>query len=454
MKGKACIYCGTTEHLSASDIIPDALTNAKIINPNVCQDAHNSKFSDMFESKVIQELALITNFLDVKSSKGKNYARYQMTFKVGEDEYSTCVSSETELFQKINTSLDGKTKIGPIEQIKRIKGASDDTINQVDLNNIMIEWKTIIKLQVFFSNEMYRLIAKIAYEWYCLFNSVQGNLEEFNDIIRFITTGDGVNPVQFVGNGELYKVLEDIGNYGSHTLIAYLGNDNSVNVIVSLFGIAIYNVKLLSNTIEECSNNCIYQELSLDSKRKSFCFKTIEDLRKNIGESFHKASPIDTIRGFNIMYLDDTAMTIKFMYSECYKSMQNNLMCVLEPTQETVELLKLQTSKIFQESALTVRNLKRFVKEHKKYWNDVFRLNPNTGDKKTMFLYYLIFIIGTNDIQNLSELNSHLKNNFGNSEIKISDELTNEFIKIIMGTNNYQEIIRKGAALVESWSFE
>ena len=67
---KACIYCGTTKELSASDIIPDALTNAKIINPNVCRVAHNNKFSDMFEDYVIKHLAVITNELDIKSSKG------------------------------------------------------------------------------------------------------------------------------------------------------------------------------------------------------------------------------------------------------------------------------------------------------------------------------------------------------------------------------------------------
>ncbi|MEC0666127.1 hypothetical protein P8864_09465 [Priestia flexa] len=46
---KQCIYCGIANDLSKSDIIPDALTNAKIINPNVCRIEHNNKFSDLFE---------------------------------------------------------------------------------------------------------------------------------------------------------------------------------------------------------------------------------------------------------------------------------------------------------------------------------------------------------------------------------------------------------------------
>ena len=72
-----CIYCGIDHDLSESDIIPDALTNARILNRNVCRIEHNNKFSDMFESKVIDALSFITNELDIKSSKGKKYAPYE-----------------------------------------------------------------------------------------------------------------------------------------------------------------------------------------------------------------------------------------------------------------------------------------------------------------------------------------------------------------------------------------
>jgi len=44
--------CGAAEDLSESDIIPDALTNARILNKNVCRTQHNNKFSDLFESRV------------------------------------------------------------------------------------------------------------------------------------------------------------------------------------------------------------------------------------------------------------------------------------------------------------------------------------------------------------------------------------------------------------------
>ena len=84
-----CIYCGMENDLSKSDIIPDALTSAKIINPNVCRVAHNNRFSDMFENEVIEKLAIITNQLDIKSSKGNNYARYSANIIVDGTEYKT-----------------------------------------------------------------------------------------------------------------------------------------------------------------------------------------------------------------------------------------------------------------------------------------------------------------------------------------------------------------------------
>ena len=98
MNHRACIYCGTTDNLSDSDIIPDALTNAKVINKNVCRIEHNNKFSDLFESEVIKKLAFITNELDVKSSKGKTFPKYDAIIVVEGKEYSTSISSNAELF--------------------------------------------------------------------------------------------------------------------------------------------------------------------------------------------------------------------------------------------------------------------------------------------------------------------------------------------------------------------
>lgn len=456
---RACIYCGTTDNLSGSDIIPDALTNAKIINPNVCRIEHNSKFSDFFESKVIKDLAIITNLLDVKSSKGKQYARYPMTFTIGNEEFFTQITSDTEVFQKINTSLDGKTKIGPIDKILKISGASEDNVAAININEHEITTKIILNLEVFFSIEMYRLITKIAYEWYCLNNSVCNKLDDFDDIISFITTGEGNNPVQFVGNVSLYKALDIIGSYGSHTLIAYIGSDDSVNIIVSLFGIAIYNVQLLPKAIKKCQNNCIFQELSLDSQRKKFVFKSIKELEDDFISLISSAQeiPKDVNNNgvkLNIAVLDDTSFVIKNMYLEGFNDMQNNLMCVSVPSPQTYELLKSRIFSVFQISALTLKGLKRFVHEHRFFWNDSFKLNVNGGDKKNIFLYYILLITGISSFQSFKELTRYLKQKIGKSEIALTDELIKDFEQIILGTKNYQYAIINGADIIDTWKNE
>lgn len=178
MKERACIYCGTTEDLSKSDIIPDALTNAKIINPNVCRIDHNSRFSDMFEDEIIKGLAFITNELDIKSSKGKKYASYTARFKIKEKKFITKLSSDMEVFSggKIISTEDGKTKLGPLDKIRKFKKTADKNIDTVDLDETEIEKEVEIDIDIFFSAAMHRLMAKIAYEWYCLHNSITGKL--------------------------------------------------------------------------------------------------------------------------------------------------------------------------------------------------------------------------------------------------------------------------------------
>lgn len=69
MDRRKCIYCGTAEDLSDSDIIPDALTAARIINKCVCHVEHNSGMTEKFEAEVAKKLAFLLNYLNIKSKK-------------------------------------------------------------------------------------------------------------------------------------------------------------------------------------------------------------------------------------------------------------------------------------------------------------------------------------------------------------------------------------------------
>lgn len=458
MKERACIYCGTTEDLSVSDIIPDALTNAKIRNPNVCRIAHNNKFSDMFEDEIIKEMALITNELDIKSRKGKNYATYPARITIDGTEYTTNISSDTELFsgKKIISTESGKTKLGPLEQIKKFKEATDENVAIVDVNQIEIEKHVTLNLDIFFSIAMHRLMAKIAYEWYCLHNKITDKLDVFDSIIDFITTGNGFDPVELVSNEAVYAWFEQQSDIGSHTILSYIGHDDSVNIIVSFFGIAVYNIRLLPHPIAQCKYNAVYQRITIDAKREQFRFYSMADLIENFQTALHEVWGLGGIKDITPRNMDDTSLQDQIMYALYYGIFQNDLMCVTQPTPQVLHLLEYQIGNVFQISALTVRGLKRFVKEHKEYLDTGLGLNPNGSNKKSIFLFYILFIVGQSEgtWHGIKNVNDFILKKFGTDTISISDELRNQLLLEMLETEGYFEIIKSGAVAIENWKYE
>ncbi|GAA3658007.1 hypothetical protein [Asaccharospora irregularis] len=455
---KGCIYCGESKDLSKSDIIPDALTNAKIINPNVCRVEHNNKFSDLFEDEVISKLAIITNELDIKSSKSKRYSSYEVKIKVAGVEYATKISSETELFgsNKKMRSVDGKYLIGQIDEIRKIKAANDTNINVVDINQIEIDKIVKIDLPVFFSQAMYRMVAKIAFEWYCLNNEVNNKINSFEPIIQFITNGTGNDLVTIVSNREVYDLINKTMDFGSHTLLAYVGKDNSVNVLVSLFGMAIYNIRICNSVIDECKNNVLFQNLTLDAKRIQFKFDTFEGFVNNLKDSFIEIEVGNRFTAMMPKDMTDTTLQYQLAYATNYPLFQSYLQCISEPDEKTISLIKKYMEEILQSSAITIRGLKRFVKEHFKSFDEEIILNPKGTNKKAMFMFYLLFIIGQSngDIRNLLDLNKVLKEKFLGETISISDEVSFRLNDEIFATADYPYIILKGAREIDSWDYE
>lgn len=204
-----CIYCGATKDLSESDIIPDALTNARIINKNVCRVAHNNRFSDLFESKVISALSFIANELDIKSRKGKHYAAYNVTVKIDGESYKTNLHSGNSIFDgRVLKSTDNKHMIGSYDTIVKI--AKDEHLVQpIDVNQIEIEKQIKIDTAIFYDSAMYRMIAKIAYEWYCAKNNIVGYHSEFENIVSYIISGSGTSPVSIIQTDSIYKILSE-----------------------------------------------------------------------------------------------------------------------------------------------------------------------------------------------------------------------------------------------------
>lgn len=454
----SCIYCGAQTDLAESDIIPDALTNAKIINPNVCRVAHNNRFSDKFEDEIIKNLAVITNELDIKSSKGKKYATYDVKVIVGDKEYMTKISSDTDLFKgnKFMVAEDGKTKLGPLEEIMKIKNATEENIQVVDVNQIEIEKRVTIKTETFFSSAMYRLMAKIAFEWYCLHNGIEDKNDKFDNIINFIVEGAGNNPVTIVGNEVVYDLFEQCTGFANHTLLCYMASDDSVNVLISLFGVAIYNVRILNKVIGERSNNALFQTLTIDAKREQFFFQNKKILEEKFINSFYYEDLGNGMRGWRPKDETDMSLQYQMLYLRNYDLFAANLMCVDKPDSTIVNLIIKHIEMLLEKSALTIRSLKRFVNEHKDYFNRENALNPKGTNKRSIFMFFILYTIGSSNgnICSLKELSSYLKQRFSGAEISLSDEMSKNLYNEIFKDKDYFEKIKKGALAVKKWGFE
>lgn len=458
----ACIYCGNTE-TSESDIIPDALTNARITNKNVCKTEHNNKFSDLFESDVIEALALITNGLDIKSHKGENYAAYSAKIEIDGIEYSTKMTSEKDLFngRKVLVSTDGKHKLSSMDKITKI--AQDPSqISEVDINNLPLCKKVEIDINVYFSEKMFRMIAKIAYEWYCSRNDVVGYHDEFENIVKFITSGEGNNPVTILQNEELYKYCGKQVSLGSHCLFAYIDNEEKINVIVSLFGIAMYRVVVSDDIPAFCENNFMFMELRTDSSRKELKHVSREEAENYFFELLKPSNFIEgaNIAGMHIMIpkvissIDVVVYPFVFNMTKCFLEINDE---TREPNERIVRILKNNIQEVLQASSLHKKSIQRFVKEYFSDGHEPIILNPNSSNKKTVLLFYILFVIGRDNIEHIDDksLQDIAKKALDmgvQSELIVTDEIEKKLQSEMLATKGYSDLLEKGAEVIKRWN--
>ncbi|WP_312128266.1 hypothetical protein [Lysinibacillus capsici] len=454
---RKCIYCDTSNGLSESDIIPDALTNSRIYNKNVCRIAHNNNFSDLFESEVIKKLAFITNELDIKSSKGDDYHFYKATLTIGDIKYNAKkFKSNNQLFKKgsVLESVDKKHKLGHIDVLKNIV-KDESKITTIDINSIQIEKSVKVDTSIFLSESMYRLVSKIAYEWYCAKNKIIGKNSNFDNIISYITMGEGENPVTIISDPSIYYSFNQICTHGSHCLFAYLSN-NSIYVVVNLFGIALYNVKIANSPIGNF-RNCLYQELLTDGSRVEIYEDSVQSLLKNV-ESYLDSCVKTEHNGLFFMVappdLADSNIIIKLSLVQIYGELQkiNN---VQKTTNGVIDLILKNIESLLQATSIHKKTLKRFVEENFKNNDITFELNPQNQNNKNTFLFYVIYLIGKSENDTLDQniVNSIIKTglNIYDSEFVLKNETCEKLRDVILQDSNYQKVIINGARLVREW---
>ncbi|WP_026859783.1 hypothetical protein [Jeotgalicoccus psychrophilus] len=429
------------------------MTNRKVINPNVCKIEHNNKFSNQFEYKIIKELAFITNSLSVKSSKSKDYLPYEITYEIEGESFKSKMGSEAKKFHnKKMKSIDGKTLLAPLDELRKINNINENDIKEIDVNKIEITESINFDLNIFFSKEMYRLMAKIAFEWYCLKNNINFKVNDFEPIIQYITQGIGDKIVNIVKNEKIMNLIKSRISFGSHTFLSYVGQDNSVNILISFFGIAIYNVRICDSVLYKY--NFTVQELKLDGKSDEFKYDFPEKVFCNFSNNLEKSN---SSKDFKIFFIKNGSHLFYWkalLYFNNYKIFQDSLMYGCNQDYEVASFICKNIQEILSSQSIHLKGLKRFVTEFFEDFDQEVRLNPNSDNSKGILKLYMIFLVGhsENNIENLSDLQKVI-------QTKISSEIVNEDVisklySEIISQENYSDILINGGQRINRWNHQ
>lgn len=245
-----CIYCNNGTELTDSDIIPFALTGAKVHRKFVCH-THNAFTNDNFERITIRRFDMHRNLLGLTERDGKP-VRFCADLEI--DGYK---SKNVWISDKTSIVGDSKRKyravdeegyqvlLGEMNDLLKIRGSSIDKITQINLANINVSgWYNLRDL--FVSQEALHTVAKIAYEWHCYINEINEYIpEKYQDIVSYILTPDSQDePVELVVSAPVWALMEMFSRTGSNMLFEYQDVDGYTYVIFGFWNVILYKIRI------------------------------------------------------------------------------------------------------------------------------------------------------------------------------------------------------------------
>lgn len=244
-----CIYCNNDSDLSVSDIIPAALTGAKLRKRFVCR-YHNGFTNDHYEKKMIANLDIYRNQIGLTERDG-GPVRYRARIEV--DGYVVEEKTVSDIASIVNPKNPFRTKdesghtvlIGETEQLLRIKGATVDKIQTINMGKVEVSRVDDLR-ELLISNDVLHAIAKIGYEWHCNHHGIESyDQGKYKDIVEYILTPDSTSPfVELVVSQFAYLLLDSHARTGSNMAFEYDDKDGFTYVIFSLFGVLMYKVRV------------------------------------------------------------------------------------------------------------------------------------------------------------------------------------------------------------------
>ena len=256
-----CIYCNGTD-LTVSDIIPAALTGAKLRKRFVCR-THNSFTNDHYENTMIRQLDFFRNRIGLTERDG-DPVRFFAGLTIGEytSEKNISVSDnksimDTDRLFRMKDKQGNTVLMGPKEKLLKINGATEDEITDLLLADISIS--SIVDIRdLFVSETVLHAIAKIAYEWHCFVNDVEEFQEDvYGAITSYILNPEQPNTLINVINDSYVTTLADcFSRTGSNMLFEYNDSDGNVYVVFCLWNVISYKIKVRTHNEKPSLVSC------------------------------------------------------------------------------------------------------------------------------------------------------------------------------------------------------
>jgi len=444
-----CIYCNTTNDLSVSDIIPESLTNAKITKKNVCRVRHNNDFGESFEYDVISKLVYLRSHLDI-SNKKKQQAQYKVTVEIDGVEYERQIKNVLDLFNgNPYKSLNGNYLFGDFERIKELAERKGKEIKEININNMEIQLKVGFSFEVFYSQSMQRLVAKMAYEWLCYINDINEKHDEFSDVINFIEKGGDNNCVTYVSDNDLHYDFSKICESGSHCFLSFRNNKNQLQVLVSFFGVALFKVYFGDKIITKIKNEFVFHELQVTTKQVMFKHKDFKEFADHIHD--------------NIVFIVSDIVKVPFPLGLSPQELEygfgilgimgkiNRDVYTSEVDDKLVQIILKNFKELMHTSIIHIRKLKRFVEENYPGLTEVKKINPNGSSYDTYFLYYILYLIGRSRGTSIDSdsISSLISENIGEKGPYIlNSSFTKEIVNLMLTDVSCPTLMLIGAKLV------
>lgn len=237
-----CIYCDSND-LTVSDIIPYAITEAKLTKRFVCSK-HNAHTNNEFEKKNIKELDAFRKDMGLKTRNGDEI-KIQTTMVLGGDEFDILYTDYSFLHEKQHFFQDGRITFQP-DTKKSVKGLIELYRFFPRYIGEVPKFKTRRDpLKIFGSKEMLRTIAKIGYEWHCYKNNIVSCKDRYKDIINYIIDGKEslICRVELVDDAFIYNVIGDVmSEVGTNAIYEYVDNEGQCIVVFFLWNVIAYKV--------------------------------------------------------------------------------------------------------------------------------------------------------------------------------------------------------------------